>query len=117
MQTQSRDTSPEMEQVQINLLRQAGLARRFRLLRSLTATTRRLSWQALSRTRPGLTIAQRQLFFAELLYGNDLASALTDYFNNRKEIQAEMGEDIIAAMNPVVEVLEALGIPYLVGGS
>jgi hypothetical protein len=67
---------PTADEVQIALLRAAGSARRVALARSLTATTRRLSRQALRRGRPNLSETELAVAFVELLYGRDLADGV-----------------------------------------
>lgn len=119
--TQAIDTSSEAEQFQLVLLRQAGPQRRFRQARSLTATTRQLSWQTLRKLRPALSLKEAGLAFVELLYGQPLATELAQFLAHNK-INYEgplqmLSADIIAALTPVIEIFNALQIPYLIGGS
>lgn len=62
------------EQRQIELLREATVARRFGLARSLTATTRRMARQALRRAHPEMSEDELKVAFVELLYGPELAA-------------------------------------------
>ena len=85
LRTQSVDTSEEAEQVQIELLRRAGPLRRFQQLRSLTASTRQMSWLTLRKLRPHLSRLEAALFFVELLYGKPLALALSQALADRRK--------------------------------
>ncbi len=73
MRTQSPDTHPEAERVQIQLLREAGTARRLALTFSLTQTVLELSREGIRQRYPELTQRQRRLKFVALCYGEDLA--------------------------------------------
>ncbi len=73
MRTQSRDTSPQAEKVQVDLLRRAGPGRRFALALSLSRTTIDLARMALKRHMPGATEEEVLLAFVRLHYGADLA--------------------------------------------
>ncbi len=117
MRTQSSDTSLEAEKVHIELLRKVGVVRRFNLMRSLTATTRRLSWQSLGRVRPDQTLTEKRVWFAGLLYGEEIAQGLRVELQQLEKAPEVMNEDVLAAIKPVVEALEALGVAYLIGGS
>lgn len=125
--TQSIDTSVEAEQFQLQLLRQAGPLRRFRQARSLTATTRQMSWATLRRLRPQLSPLEAAVVFVELIYGKDLALQLKDYNITSQHLQPDhlklweetimLSQDLVEALSPVVAILEKLGINYLIGGS
>ncbi len=54
MRTQSLDTHPRAEAVQVALLRRASIAKRLFCLRSLSRNVVRLARRALSRTHPEL---------------------------------------------------------------
>jgi hypothetical protein len=54
MRTQSPDTSPEAEGVQIELLRNMTIAQRMSRVRSLTRTTIQLSRRAIHRAYPDM---------------------------------------------------------------
>ena len=73
MRTQSPDTHPEAERVQIQLLREAGTARRLALTFSLTQTVLELSREGIRQRYPELTQRERRLKFVALCYGEDLA--------------------------------------------
>lgn len=73
------DTSPEAEAIQVNLLKKAGLRKRFELMRSLTRTMIQLSRRALVRRNPDLTSAEVDYFFLSLNYGHDIACRVKRY--------------------------------------
>src|SRR5205823_196259 len=109
MRTQSVDTSPEMEKLHIKLLRQAGLTRRFGMVRNLSRSTRKMAWQSLVRSRPHLNLSQKRLFFIELLYGKELAQAVKNNASKagsgaiRDEEKLNMDADVLATIAGVVE--------------
>ncbi len=76
MKTQSPDTHPQAERFQIQLLRQAGTARRLDLACSLTQTVIALSREGIRKRYPELSERERQVKFVALCYGEDLARRL-----------------------------------------
>jgi len=76
MKTQSPDTHPDAERVQIELLRQATIAQHFHLVRSLTATTRWLAWRAIREANPEASDEEVDLLFVRVHYGPELADRL-----------------------------------------
>ena len=84
MKTQSIDTHPAAEAVQVDLLRKAGVARRFALAASLTRTTIELSRKALRLRYPKANEDEIALMFVALNYGDDLALRLKEYLSGAK---------------------------------
>ena len=78
------DTHPAAEQVQIELLRKATVEQRLRLLRSLTATSRQMAWQAIRRVNPQASDEEIAITFVAVHYGQDLADKLRAYLAARK---------------------------------
>jgi hypothetical protein len=78
------DTHPEMARKQVELLRQASVARRFQLARSLTMTTIELARRAIRRVHPGLSERELQIEFVRLHHGADLADRLRKYLEARE---------------------------------
>lgn len=118
MKTQSTDTSPEAERVQVTLLRAASPARHLQLVSALSrmvlhlsmaglrrahldASGRDLAWLAI-RHRYGERLAERVRSRVAMLDGSDFMSA---------------APELDAAMAPVLDAFEQLGIAYFVGGS
>lgn len=73
MRTQSPDTSPEAERVQIELVRNMTVAQRMSRVRSLKRTTIQLSRRAVRRVHPNLDEDGVSAMFVELHYGHDRA--------------------------------------------
>lgn len=69
----SSDTSPEVERVQIDLLRQAGPTRRFALARSLSQTAMQLARGGIRRRHPDADQEEVDLIFIATHYGRELA--------------------------------------------
>ena len=84
MKTQSIDTHPAAEAVQIDLLRKAGVAKRFALAASLTRTTIELSRRALRLRHPKANEEEIALRFVSLNYGDDLALQLKEHLSRAK---------------------------------
>ncbi len=73
MRTQSEDTSPEMERVQIELIRKASPAKLFGLVRSMSQTMMQASRENIRRLHPDANKEELTLIFVELYYGKKLA--------------------------------------------
>ena len=84
MRTQSMDTSPEAERVQIELMRKASPARLFGMVRSMSQTMIQASRETLRKLHPDLTPEELNLLFIELYYGKDLAQQVRMYLEKRK---------------------------------
>ena len=74
-----QDTSPEVGKIQIDLLRQAGQARRTYIMLSLSQSMFSLSWRNLQKSHPHLSEHDQKIKFVELLYGPSLANALESF--------------------------------------
>ncbi len=70
---QLNDTSPEVEEKQIQMLRKAATAQRFARARSLTNTVIYLSRRAIGRNQPSFSDREIKLKFISLHYGKELA--------------------------------------------
>ncbi len=68
-----RDTPPEVENVQVNLLRKAGPGKRFSITLSLSQEMIALSKQALKKANPGLSDNKLTILFIKNCYGADTA--------------------------------------------
>ncbi len=84
MRTQSIDTHPKVEQIQINLIRQASVAQRISKMRSLTSSLMRLSKRAIRRANPGLSPDELDVLFVRYHYGENLAIRFQRYLHQRK---------------------------------
>jgi hypothetical protein len=83
MRTQSTDTHPDAERVQIERLRQMTVAQRAELMWSLSAMAIRLSRRALRRANPDATEDEISVLFVELHYGRDLAERFREHLATR----------------------------------
>jgi hypothetical protein len=68
------DTSPEAEQVLIDLMRRASVTRKLEMLGQMNAAARQLALEGLRARHPGATEAQLQRHLADLLLGPELAA-------------------------------------------
>jgi hypothetical protein len=68
------DTSPEAEQVLLDLLRRAPVHRKLEMLGQMNAAARYLALEGLRARHPGATEAQLQRYLADLLLGPELAA-------------------------------------------
>ncbi len=84
MRPMSRDTHPDAEAVQIELLRRASPARRFELARSLSRTTMWLAWRAIRRAHPDVSDEEVSVRFVALHYGEELAQGLARCLERRR---------------------------------
>ena len=83
MITQSPDTHPRMEELQVLLIRSASTAKRISRVRSLSETTIRLSRRAIKRANPDLNERELNLKFVSYHYGENLADLLHEYMDKR----------------------------------
>lgn len=83
MSTQSVDTHPKAEQVQISLLRQATVAKRLAVMCSLSQITIQLSRRAIRRANPTYSQLEVKLAFVAYHYGEELARRLRHYLEQK----------------------------------
>jgi hypothetical protein len=84
MRTQSEDTSPEMERVQIELIRKASPAKLFGLVRSMSQTMMQASRDNIRRLHPDANKEELTLIFVELYYGKELANLVHTQMEKRR---------------------------------
>jgi hypothetical protein len=116
MRTDSRDTDPEIERIQYEMLRKLGPSERMRLMRSLSQDVMQMSWQAIRRANVGATGEEIELRFVAIIYGEEIANRLSGYLV-RQDSRAMISKDILEAIRPFVEALEQLNVSYYIGGS
>ncbi len=78
------DTDPKAAEVQLELLRKAGPAKRFALMCSLSDMARGLARRAIERVHPGISPRDRDLLFLELHHGKELADKVRAYLEARE---------------------------------
>ena len=81
MKTLSKDTNPQIEKIQISLLRNQSIAKKFAQVCALSQTTIQLSKRAIARRNQNLDDKQINLLFINHQYRKDLADRVTEYLN------------------------------------
>jgi len=84
MVNQSPDTAPEVEKLQIELIRASSVSRRISIVRSLSQTAMYLSRRAIQRANPSLSERQVDLAFVANHYGQNLAERLRLYLEREQ---------------------------------
>jgi len=84
MRTQSPDTNPEVEEIQIGLIRESSVSRRISRVRSLSQTAMYLSRRAMRRAKPFLTEREVDLAFVANHYGEKIAECLRSYMERKQ---------------------------------
>ncbi len=84
MISQSPDTAPQAEKVQIELIRKASVSRRISKVRSLSQMTMYLSRRAIQRANPSLSEREVDLAFVANHYGANLAERLRLYIEHER---------------------------------
>ncbi len=79
MRTQSIDTHPNAEKIQIKLFKQASVSERLQRTFAMSSWILRLSKKAILKAHPTWNKRRADLFFIELHYGKALASNLQKY--------------------------------------
>jgi hypothetical protein len=83
MKTQSIDTHPQIERIQISLLKKQSMEKKFAQVCSLSQTTIQLSKRAIARVNQNLDDKQINLLFIAYQYGKDIAVCVEEYLNRR----------------------------------
>jgi hypothetical protein len=83
MSTQSVDTHPEIEKLQISLIRKASVSKRISKLRSLSQSVIRLSRRAILRANPSFNQMDVNIAFLKYHYGEALSNAVKVYLNKK----------------------------------
>ena len=84
MRSRSADTDAAAEEVQLALLRRAGVGRRARMALSLSGQVIALARQAIGRTLVAPDEEETRLRFVELHYGLELGADLRRYLCSRR---------------------------------
>jgi hypothetical protein len=111
------DTSPEIDKVLFDLWREAPTWRKLELLEGLNRSARQLALIGLRRRHPHASEDELRYLLAEVLLGAETAACI------KGTLPGEMGElrmvdsQTLTVTLLVTDVLEALGIPYVIGGS
>ncbi|WP_413431648.1 hypothetical protein [Crateriforma spongiae] len=78
------DTSAEAEAIQLELFRRMTPTERLAKMCSLTATVRRMAFDAIRRTHPDLDEAGVRLKFIETTYGEEIANNVREHLKQRE---------------------------------
>jgi hypothetical protein len=84
MRTQSMDTSPEAERVQIELLRKASITKRFTIMQAWSQFIIEANRQGIRKTHPDASEEEIALIFVARNYGQALADKLRADLARRK---------------------------------
>jgi hypothetical protein len=86
MRTQSEDTSPEVERVQIELIRKMSPVKKLNLVRSMTQTMIQASRANIQALHPDANENELRFLSIELYYGKDLADRVRKDSERRKAV-------------------------------
>lgn len=117
MRTQSIDTSPEAERVQIAILRRKGVRNSFRITTSMSDSLRVAALLARQQQQPGLTEQEAMFAATERSLGRSLATELRQIAVQRQIVPSFSTIELKAAFVPVVQALEQMNIPCALTGS
>lgn len=109
-----RDTRPEAEQILIELMRQAPPWRKMEMVGQMYRTVRQLMLVGLRERHPDASPDELRRRLADLLLGPELAKKVHGLL---REGSSPMLTEPIAVTLLVIEALEQLDVPYLIGGS
>ncbi len=116
MRTQSIDTTPEVERLQIARIRSFSPARKFASVRSWTYTLTSANLHAMRSGAPESNERDIAVRFVTREYGKALATDFQTAVEQRPAWTIQE-HDLPVAMIPIIEVFECLGIPYYLSGS
>lgn len=87
MKTQSSDTHPEIERMQIEMLRRLSPQERLERMNEWSKATRELAWRGLRGANPEATEQELGIVYVAIHYGQPLADRLREYLRNRGELK------------------------------
>ena len=79
MRTQSMDTHPEIERIQIELIRKASPAKLFGIVRSLSQSMIQASKRNIRELHPEVSEKELAFILVELYYGEELAQRMQQH--------------------------------------
>jgi hypothetical protein len=116
MRTQSIDTTPEVERLQVARIRSFSPARKFASVRSWTHTLTSANLHAMRRVTPEPNKRDIAVRFVTREYGRALATDFQAAVEQRPEWSIQE-HDLLVALIPVIEAFKCLGIRYYLSGS
>ncbi|HVB62773.1 MAG TPA: hypothetical protein VNE61_16390 [Ktedonobacteraceae bacterium] len=117
MRTQSPDTSPQAERVQIELFRQASISKRFAIMGAWSQLLIEANKESIHRQYPNADEKEIGLIFVARHYGQDVADKLQTIPIREKAAKSSDNSLLSGAIMPVIEALERLDMSYYIGGS
>ncbi|MGI9062057.1 MAG: hypothetical protein ACR2H5_26175 [Ktedonobacteraceae bacterium] len=118
MRTQSSDTSPEAERVQIELIRKAPITKRVALMAELSQFLIEAHKQGIRQTHPNTNEKEVGLIFVANNYSQTLADKLKVYPPaTRITNTTPHTYHLFDALTPIVTALELLGVTYYLSGA
>ncbi len=85
MQPQSEDTHPEIERIQIDLFRQASIAKKVALVDAWSQSIRNAARLNIQKEHPNANEEEVKLMLVERMYGKDLAEKIRKKLEARKQ--------------------------------
>ena len=116
MRTQSIDTTPEFERMQVARIRSFSPTRKFASIRSWTHTLTSANLHAMRSETAEPNERDIAMHFVTREYGRALATDFQAAVEQRPEWTIQE-HDLLEAMIPVIEAFECLGIRYYLSGS
>jgi hypothetical protein len=116
MRTQSIDTHPEAERVMIELIREAPMSKRFRLVQSLTQSALWSSFHAWRERNREASEQEAAVQVVSTRYSADLARCVQEALERRGSWHVQP-IDLMAAMLPAVRAFDHLGVSSYLAGS
>ena len=108
------DTTPAANKVQLELLRRMSPRQRLQRTFAWSRQLKQMSFVAIRRSHPNLDENGIRLKFIETTYGKALADRICIGPGNPRLNEYE---ELVAALRPVVNALQRLGVRHYVGGS
>ena len=116
MRTLSEDTSPHIEQVQIELLRQMPPWHKLALAGQLNRMLSTLALNGLRQRHPHASPEELRRRLADIRLGPELAARVYGPLPEERVMPNELNEPVGVTLL-VTQELEALNVPYIIGGA
>ena len=116
MTTQSVDTHPHAERIMIDVIRQAPMSKRFRLVQSLTQCALWSSLQAWQERHREVSEQEAAVGSVSCSYGPALGERVQAALGMRERWHIQPA-DLVTVMLPALGIFDALGVPFYLGGS
>jgi hypothetical protein len=78
------DTHPEIERVQVEMLRKMSVAQRIKLTGEWSQAIKELAWRGIEKANPGASKSEIALMFLAVQYGQPLADRVRAYLDGRQ---------------------------------